>query len=392
MLSMALMVIGFSSCGHKSVSMNDEPEEYNNTTFVLKLNTVNRYSTRTDVEDQEKIKTLRIVITDATDKTDKVEINQYFSDVSGRDFYTDSENEYIIQGVTPGKKNVYIFANEESVTDISWTYTGDWGVKDLHDLLEGANNNPDNFGDHINSVTFFLNQNNIYINGLPYSSNYKNIDVIKGKRNEYTFYLVPVATKFRLNFYNYRNQAVTLSNLNFSSIANKNYLIAHIGELDYNKSLPGESEKKYWIDWLHEISNESWNYGDQIWNEWFNSRYGWITEYSLPEYTPHNPIDLMDGTNINVPKNTNPQTPDPIITRYFPESQYNTNNNVYKLEMQIDGAPVSSTSFPFPDLHLFRNTFVDLDIIFSQKENADIIIKYTVCPWYPSEEVNIRFD
>lgn len=386
LLLMVFTSISLTSCIFEDFDNENESPDNTGTTMVFRLNTVNSGTTRVDVEEVERIHTLRIVITDADDN---LEINNYYPDVSDRDFYSDLENLFIITNVKPGNKYVYFFANEEAVTDINWKYKGLDEITALHGLLEWATGMPAHFGENINSVNFSLKPENINKFGLPYSSVYE-IYIEGRNRNEHKFYLVPVATKFRINLYNYRSQVVTLNELSISSLADKTFLMGSVGKTDQQKSLPGQSEKRYWVDWLHDISEISWNYGEPVWNEWFNNQYGWISNYELPDETNHisQPCYYDDPTiRINSESYTYPKVLGPY---YFHESKADSYSikcsvvnysNTITRELNIEGLK-----------YLFRNTFVDLDIIFSESQPDNISIKYTVCPWYTKDPVDITFD
>lgn len=414
MILLLMMATGISSCINEKYDIEEseliDPEK---ALLVLRVNTVTR-STRADVADVEKINSLRIVLYDKS--TETVEINQLFPDVRNLDFYSGWSSEYeamfIIPDVSPGEKEIFIFANEESVRNLS-ADVGGGTFPSLSNFFSWATVGSKGFSGYVKTVKFSLNQDFINQYGLPYSSSYE-ITLGAGKRHEERFYLVPVATKFRFNFYNYQNQQVTLNSVSFSSVADNEFLMAHVEGEDIYKSLPNKSEKLYWIDWLHEISEISWNYGEPVWNEWFNGEYGWISDYNIPK-------------NTNIPNNTGhtkkeiePYLPIPpisadnvkpvVIGPYY----YNESKNIisqesqnYNIEIEFHTQQQVYVSDPdnpnnkywtyYPrfrkdieDLHsLFRNTFVDIDIIMSAYGN--ISIDYTVCPWNP-KNTTINFN
>lgn len=372
----------------------------------INIAAVSRYASIDEVPEIERIRSLRIVV---TNNYDEVEKNLYFPDVSERDFYTGKKDFIIIDDLTPGNKNVYLFANEEGVNNIDWGNPW-YGIDTLHDLLEGANKERDAFGTHMNKVNFSLNQGEINRFGIPYSAVYSQITVTEKESNEYNFYLVPVVAKIRLNIYNYRNEDVTLNSASISSIADRTFLMAHVGNEDLNKTLPNQSEPLYWIDWLHEVSELSWNYDTPVWNDWFNNQYGWITDYSLPDNVNFNNIYFKESQISNNAIIT--KEPDYTVIEYLTESKNSNNSQKYKIEFII---PVKEMVWNpwFPSLpnlggsweetiiektfsetieglnYLFRNTFLDIDVELS--ENGYISVEYTVCPW-SNKSTTITFD
>ncbi len=52
-----------------------------------------------------------------------------------------------------------------------------------------------------------------------------------------TFYVVRVATKFMVNFMNWRGEEVIVDNFTIASHADKNFLMAHVNDSEQNEQL-----------------------------------------------------------------------------------------------------------------------------------------------------------
>lgn len=352
--------------------------------LLFRISPVTFYSSLEEVEQQEKIRTMRFVIVDK--QSGNIEINQYYSGLGDRDFYTgrsEIDDKFLFTDLSLGEKYVFIFANEESVQDVnSWVYGQSMHFDNISIFFSRAEIGTPGFPGYVNSVYFTLTQQNVMNHGLPYSAFYE-IEVKEGK-NEALCYLVPVATKFRINLYNYRQESVTLNYIGLSSISQQNYMMGHVGTTDYMKSLPGSNEKLYWIDWLREISELSWNYNEPVWNDQFNNQYGWISDFELPNYSNYE--FKTSKTNLSP---INVGSPGVSMGPYY-LSESKANNFVLSINYPYGLFSSKTISQVIENFHtFFRNSFLDIDIEMSK--NGEIEVDYTVCPWNDfSTEINFE--
>lgn len=378
----------FSGCSDNVIDSTEwEDNGQENISVRFNINTVALYASKSDVDEKEIIRTLRFIIVDQS--SNKIERNSYFSGLSEMDFYSgqsEISDKFMFSGLTPGKKHIFIFANEKSVRGITTTI---YGINISFDYLtEFFNNstigNPD-FKDIVNSVYFSPSQEYINQDGLPYSSYYE-CEIEKGVK-EITCFLVPVSTKFRVKIFNYRGETVTLNDLQLSSIADNNYLMAHVGDSDYQKSLPGSTDKLYWIDWLRKVSELSWNYDEPAWNDQFNTTYGWISNFDLPDDSTNTfPIPSVRLNPVNNQNNPLPVVLGPYylqeskagdfelnLSINYPNPNYSWWGDKREELTQTCKATIENME------SFFRNSFLDIDIELSKQ--GDITIGYTVCPW-----------
>ena len=364
--------LGFLSLGLASCSIDNlkgdvvNPDTDETTMLVLRVNPLNSIGTRAGSE-AEKIQNVRIVILNAFGS---VEINEFRSLGDAKAFESNQIIETFYFQITPGRKKIYLLANEESVININETQ------ESLKSSLEKYKPGSNNFESFINTVYFSPK----YSTGLlPYSSYYE-CELIKGIDNTQTFFIVPIATKFTFNFVNEREEDVVVNDISISSIASENYVFGNVNQTDYNKTFNGQSY--YWVDWLREVSEASWNAEPEKDNIPFNGQYGWIKDYNLPKENNHNIKSLLAGP-VTIDRNHKlagtAKNPD-LGPFYLPESKYVLNNNqVYKFSISVDDNQT------FNDINLdnlqalFRNTHVNITI--TMNKLLDIEISYTVCPW-----------
>ena len=228
----------------------------------------------------EKVKSLRVVIIGKgeTSATDTIECNRLIDVpemVAANYSYTYMWNS------KAGNKDIFVIANEGSVDS------------ELTTLLGGyAENEPaGKFVEAVNAYSFSPTytadeKNNIY---LPYSFSLQNLAPKAGTVNTINAWLVPVATKFIFHFINERPDAINVNGISMKYANSKNYLFAHLGSDELEKELNGEPLS--WVDWLAEISKNSWAHPDYSGNVGFNDEVGWIIDYKLP-----NPEDYHDYT------------------------------------------------------------------------------------------------
>ena len=322
----------------------------------------------------EKIKSLRIVLINEENEiecNDKIKEEYLYPDSSSPDLY------YFFKVTTPGKKKLYLFANEESVNSIEGYSETDLTLADFLDkyLIGGK---ASEFETGIKSVFFksdyAIDNKKIF---LPYSCYYE-LDMEAGKRYEQPMFLVPVATKFDLIINNERNDEVEISRISIISLSDRSYLMAHVGEKDYRK------DNKYWIDWLAEISDKSHDYPQFSENEDFNESYGWITDYQTPDQALYTPINLVAGEKIDVDRQKTEAGKEPvpgnkiIPTVYNGESAYipsGMNNEVQSYSIQVVLKDKTSSD---PEVTLTR-TLSNVKALF---RNTHVVININLVPGY----------
>lgn len=310
------LVLGLSACssGDEPESIKKEPAKAASLTF--KVSDVNA-STRAD-EDLEELSSLRVIL---VNEADTVEANVTLT--------VSSDNSYTIEGLTAGKKSLYIIGNEEAVNGLSSTLGG---------LAKGTPNG----GKTLEAITF-----KGFTGKIPYSSKY-DVTLAEGD-NQGTYCIVPAVVKILFNFLNSRTSAVTVNSLNLSSVANQSYLLGHVGSKDYNKNFGSSSY--YWVDWLHQYALSTETVSD------------WITDYELPSGTAHSANSIQGLTVGASSDGTTPTTASKTV--YLLESK-NGSADSQSYTLQIDVAGDTQDSQKILDLSnvtsLFRNTYVVVNV------------------------------
>lgn len=241
--------------------------------------------------DREKIHGLRIVLLDADDGG-RVEYNVSTNFDSGLTAYNEGVYGFQLIRTTPGKKKIFLIANEESVKSVRSTEPSlaDVAGKSLRSVLDRVNTSVGSaeFETLVNSICFAPEDYGA-MEYIPLTSSYEfeigEEDV--GSRVPKTFYLVNAATKFEFEFVNNRNTEVTVDALSIRSIAKEMYLMAHFDSQPAESrtvewSQNNQTRRAFWIDWLREVSDATQNNDRDPENERTNSTYGWITDYLLP--------------------------------------------------------------------------------------------------------------
>lgn len=362
-LTLPLMV----ACSSQEESLLEEISE---ATLYLNIEPVGltRAGTAT-LPDNEKMHNVRVIVLhpDGT-----VEHNKFYS-LDGA-----KEQQFILLKVTPNeKKKIYLFANEESVSAME-------GVAGVNSTLTAFFNNytegMPSFEAAVNNLYFAPD----YSGGkpIPMSSMYE-IDFPEKGVVEETFYVVRVATKFTVNFMNWRGEEVIVDNFTIASHADKNFLMAHVNYSEQNRLL---FNGKTWIDWLKEVSDASSEDDNYATTE----AAGWLKDYELPvqankaiTYT-HGTVTVGKPTvDINYPDNSKPGVAEKAPVFYLPESmnlkaRTTDGEQEYTLTINIDGR-----TEPFvrklPNLKaLFRNTHVVVNItMYNSNEIVVDVIPYS---------------
>ena len=347
------------------------PEEISEAILYLNIEPVGltRAGTAT-LPDNEKMHSVRVIV---LHENGTVEHNKFYS-LDGAQVQI-----AILLKVTPDeKKKIYLFANEESVSAVE-------GVADdsqsLTDFFEGYtdSNEESGFEDAVNGLYFAPD----YSAGkpIPMSSMYE-IDFPEKGNFDGVFYVVRVATKFTVNFKNWRGEEVTVENFTIASHADKNFLMAHVNS--YPDTQNHETNQKYptWIDWLKAVSDASNADSDAATEE-----FGWLTDYRLPEQTTakvytHEGLKIGKPTvDIEKPDNSEPGVASDVPVFYLPESKNlkaGATEQEYILTIKIAGRAEPFVCKLDKLKALFRNTHLVVNItMYNSNEIVVDVIPYS---------------
>lgn len=354
------------ACSSQEESLPEEISE-----AILHLNVEPIGQTRAGtatLPDNEKMHSVRVIVlhNDGT-----VEHNKFYALDDAQ------EQRSILLKVTPNeKKKIYLFANEESVSAVE-------GVADVnstlsaffHTYVEGMSG----FEDAVNGLYFAPD----YSAGkpIPMSSMYE-IDFPEKGNFDGVFYVVRVATKFTVNFKNWRGEEVTVENFSIESHADKNFLMAHVNS--YPDTQNPETNQKYptWIDWLKAVSDAS-----NVDSDAATNRFGWLTDYELPEqstatiYT-HGKVTVGKPTvDIDNPDNSKPGVASVVPVFYLPESKNlkaGATEQEYTLSINIVGRAETFVCKLDKLKALFRNTHLVVNItMYNSNEIVVDVIPYS---------------
>lgn len=340
------------ACSSQEESLPDTVTE---AALYLNVSTLeqSRSGETANLPDNEQMHSVRVVVLHADGS---VEHNRHYS-LEGA-----QAQKYIILKVSPNeKKQIFLFANEESVSVVEGV-TG--GEQTLTDFFSSYTKNSKDFETAVNGLYFTPDYSDN--KPIPMSSMYE-IDFTEGKV-EKTFYVVRVATKFTVNFKNWRGGEVTVENFTLASHADKNFLMAHVEDSEQNRAL---FNGKSWIEWLKKVSDassEDDDYGK-------TDTAGWLKDYDLPTqadktktYThPEKVIVGKPTVDIDYPDNNKPGVAESAPIFYLPESKTpkadaTKGEQEYTLTVKMEGRnePFVET---LPNLKaLFRNTHVIVNI------------------------------
>lgn len=356
------------ACSNQEESLPENVEE-----AVLCLNIEPIGQTRAGtatLPDNEKMHSVRVIVlhNDGT-----VEHNKFYALDDAQ------EQRSILLKVTPNeKKKIYLFANEESVSTVEGVSGNDTSLSEFFDSYkEGMRMN--DFAIAVKDLYFAPD----YSGGkpIPMSSMYE-IDIPEKGVVEETFYLVRAATKFTLNFMNWRGEEVTVQNFSIKSHADKNFLMAHVNS--YPDTQNHETNQKYptWIDWLKAVSDASNEDSDAATN-----RFGWLTDYELPEQTTakvytHEGFKIGEPTvDINYPDNSKAGVASVVPVFYLPESKNlkaGTTDQEYTLTLDIAGRAEPFVCKLDKLKALFRNTHLVVNItMYNSNEIVVDVIPYS---------------
>ena len=319
--------------------------------------------------DNEKMHNVRVIV---LHENGTVEHNRYYA-LEGSQV-----QKFILLKVTPNeKKKIYLFANEESVSAME-------GVAGVNSTLTAFFNNytegMPGFEAAVSNLYFAPD----YSGGkpIPMSSMYE-INFPEKGNFDGTFYVIRVATKFMVNFMNWRGEEVIVENFTIANHADKNFLMAHVNESEQNEEL---FNGKTWIDWLKEVSDASSEDDDYATTE----AAGWLKDYELPEqadkektYTHGRVTVGLPTVDIDNPNNSKPGVAKNIPVFYLPESKSpkagaTDGEQEYTLTIKINGRDEPFVC-KLPNLKaLFRNTHVVVDItMYNSNEIIVDVIPYS---------------
>ncbi len=319
--------------------------------------------------DNEKMHNVRVIV---LHENGTVEHNRYYA-LEGSQV-----QKFILLKVTPNeKKKIYLFANEESVSAME-------GVAGVNSTLTAFFNNytegMPGFEAAVSNLYFAPD----YSGGkpIPMSSMYE-INFPEKGNFDGTFYVIRVATKFMVNFMNWRGEEVIVENFTIANHADKNFLMAHVNDSEQNEEL---FNGKTWIDWLKEVSDASSEDDDYATTE----AAGWLKDYKLPEqadkektYTHGRVTVGLPTVDIDNPNNSKPGVAKNIPVFYLPESKSpkagaTDGEQEYTLTIKINGRDEPFVC-KLPNLKaLFRNTHVVVDItMYNSNEIIVDVIPYS---------------
>ena len=356
------------ACSNQEESLPENVEE-----AVLCLNIEPIGQTRAGtatLPDNEKMHSVRVIVlhNDGT-----VEHNKFYALDDAQ------EQRSILLKVTPNeKKKIYLFANEESVSTVEGVSGNDTSLSEFFDSYkEGMRMN--DFAIAVKDLYFAPDYSDG--NPIPMSSMYE-IDIPEKGVIEEIFYVVRVATKFTVNFFNWRGEEVTVENFSIESHADKNFLMAHVNS--YPDTQNPETNQPYptWIDWLKAVSDASNEDSDAATN-----RFGWLTDYRLPEQTTakvytHEGLKIGKPTvDIENPDNSEPGVANVVPVFYLPESKNlkaGATEQEYILTIKIAGRAEPFVCKLDKLKALFRNTHLVVNItMYNSNEIVVDVIPYS---------------
>lgn len=393
-----LMMAMLSSCVYEDFPANSYTGD-GRMNMVLHLSTVNQKQSSLNPDAPlEKIKSLRVIVL----SNGFIEINEHID--LPEELPTGQFSYALERQSVAGKKDFYFIANEESIGSVYFQSSSlpsgvqnGMSIRNLWDLYKAEvipdkddNNStaPTGKGDELKTVlnslyfeprlqSYDVSESNVIY--LPYSVSYSGYEIKLDEKTgglsnitDVYFHLVPVATKFEFQFVNNRSHSVELSDLTIYKFDNLNFLYAQVGVADLYKTLPEETEKLYWPDWLAEVSKESWlNIGSSDESLTFGNKYGWIKDYSIPSGSQRQPENLLQLGNTSsnpkviIPEKTlNPDADTDEIPGntilgpyYLPESGFN-NNYQYPYKDK-DNKDITITANGFLMYFKLKDTFSD---------------------------------
>lgn len=345
------------ACSDQGASLLDDKKEA--VSLYLNIKPIGLSRSAETLEDNEKMHSVRVIILhpDGT-----VEHNKFYA-LSGAQI----QNGIVLKLTRDEKKKIFLFANEESVDIVEGIVPGD---NSLSDFFDSFSESTPGFEAAVNSLYFAPD----YSDGkaIPMSAVY-DLDIPEKGDIQRTFHVVRVATKFTIDFRNYRDENVTVNEFSIARHADKNFLMAHVNDTEQNRQLFGEGNT--WIDWLKKVSEAS--------SETDAETLGWLKDYELPSAADITKTYVQGEFTVEA---SSLDSSDPGMWQtvfYLPESKslktdIYDGEQEYTLTLKIDGI---STPFvcKLPNLKaLFRNTHSVINITMFTNE---IRFKIDVEPW-----------
>lgn len=300
-----------------------------------------------EYEDNE-LKILRVLILQPDGATTyKVEHNVVSS--SGKNTFKVKSNE---------KKLIYLLGNVEDA-EMEESSAETW--RTLQRAVKGQQVKPEDIDELV--LKGYGRQVTDKDNPLPMTAKHELTTVLekdnKTDKMECTLYIVPVANKLELTFQNKRitlDGDIIITGWSLDQVADCSYLLPHVDETTFeaNKQTTGN-----WMQWMKDKC-EATEMAD-----------AWLTEYSIPSITTHNPyVCTYDKEDLTLSATSKEPTSIPPI--YIPESQYNqnTNNGLQQYTLHVTTKEEGETktySALLPNLgSLFRDTHVKIDVTFNE--------------------------
>ena len=364
---LAALTLPFMVACRREESLPDNDAEV---TLYLNIGPIGQTRAGTaGLPDNEKMHSVRVIV---LHNDGKVEHNQHFS------LENALAEKTILLKVTPNeKKKIFLFANEKSVSSVEGV-TVEGENKTLTAFFNSYTEGMSGFEDEVNELYFAPDYS--VEEPIPMSSMYE-IDFKEG-REDYQFYLVRVATKFTVNFFNWRGEEVTVENFSIESHADKNFLMAHVNS--YPDTQNPETNQKYptWIDWLKAVSDAS-----NVDSDAATEEFGWLTDYRLPKQTTakvytHEGLKIGKPTvDIENPDNSEPGVANVVPVFYLPESKNlkaGATEQEYILTIKIAGRAETFVCKLDKLKALFRNTHLVVNItMYNSNEIVVDVIPYS---------------
>lgn len=354
----ALALLLTVACGREDPSAAGEGV----TTLLLDVSTIDatRSESADAMPDNEKMRSVRVVVLHGGDGDAKgtVEHNEAYPLDEAVD-----RKRIIVQVKSGERKKIFLFANEESVGPVEGVASAP-GDGSLTAFLDSFGKGQAGFEEAVNGVYFAPD----YSGGkpIPMSSMYE-IDVPDKGNFEGTFHVVRVATKFTVNFLNWRGEDVVVEKFTIASHADRNFLMAHVEDTPANQAL---LNGKTWIDWLKGVSDASSENDDYAATE----AAGWLKDYGLPAAAALDKVYTHEAVTVkgavldeDDPDATKPGTAVSVPVFYLPESKCAKadaadGEQEYTMTLKIEGH-AEPFVLKLPNLKaLFRNTHVVVNI------------------------------
>lgn len=376
----------FGSCINDYYPVEEIPAEHKPAALAVRVGLAS--ATRADNDSAEKMHSVRLVLLDDSGKVEYNEhlgLSQYFGS-EGTDLF-DYGNRYRVISTFPGRKKIFIIANEESVTEVQGA-AGFVTPATLTQVLSSKPAGSEGFETLVNALYFVPDYDRNLVMTSCYEFEVAEPDKYdRVERKE--FWVVPAATKFTFTVKNYRSAAVSIEKMSVSALANSIYLMGHVGEQDLYKTKDGN--RHWWVNWLRLVSEESHDYPENPDNSDFNSRHGWISDYTLPAAAVHADRDMTSnainvGAAVTGGSSITPATLT-LPSVYSAESRYMSGgSHNYTLKISIKDSADGKT-YDFENKMskvgaLFRNTNVMVYISLNESTaEVDLQLKIGICRW-----------